>query len=206
VAGRTQAWLHSDALFGEWPFVDCTGNRPPQQTAGCSVMGRHDSEALRRRLSLVPSPVPEVCVRRQAAASPPAVGHHCSEGATSDRPRSISSFASGTREAQLRHACRPIKAERPITRAAQQVPFPPTLWQSPTLFRSAFNPRHPRLIRLPSRKRRASDRRSSCVWTLMFPSLVHAARSSLVQDSSLRLASFSTAVRIYSSSCRALAR
>jgi hypothetical protein len=30
-------------------------------------------------------------------------------------------FASGTREAPLRHACHPIKAERPITRAAQQI-------------------------------------------------------------------------------------
>jgi hypothetical protein len=125
---------------------------------------------LLRRLSLPPCRAGTklwsgVCVRRQAAPPPPAVEHHCSKGATSDRPRSISCFAGGTHEARLRHACRPIKAERPITRAAQGS-LPPPLSRSPTLFRSAFNPRHPRYIRLPSRKRRASDRRSSCDWTL----------------------------------------
>jgi hypothetical protein len=35
----SRAWSHCGALFGEWPFVDCAGNRPQQQTAGCSVMG-----------------------------------------------------------------------------------------------------------------------------------------------------------------------
>jgi hypothetical protein len=41
----------------------------------------------------------DVCVRRETAPPPLAVEHCCSEGATSDRPRSISCFAGGTHEA-----------------------------------------------------------------------------------------------------------
>jgi hypothetical protein len=67
-----------------------------------------------------------------------AFGASCSEGVTSDRPRSISCFVAGTHEAHLGHACRSIKAERPITRAAQGS-LPPPLSRSPTLFSICFS-------------------------------------------------------------------
>src|SRR5262249_32224726 len=126
-----------------------------------------------------------------------------SEGATSDRPRFISFFRQRhPRGLSLRHACHPIKAERPITRAAQQVLYP----NSVAITHVVFD-----LLSTPGTRGNSACRPESVVRLIVvrveigpssFPSSVHAARSSLVQDSSMRLASFSTAVRTYSTSCR----
>jgi len=70
---------------------------------------------------------PGVCVRRQAAVPPPAVAHSPFRGSNIRSPALHQLFAGGTREAPLRHVCHPIKAERPITRAAQQVLYPNSL-------------------------------------------------------------------------------